>query len=76
VARLERSLEDLRQLAVRQEAALSPLLAAAGAPVVAEVPLLPVAPSSLDELRALATHLFPEPSAASRPLRATGRPNA
>jgi len=58
-ARLARGYEDLRVLAARQEATLAPLLAVAGAPLVAEVPLLPTAPGSIADLQVIARHLFP-----------------
>jgi anion-transporting ArsA/GET3 family ATPase len=65
--RLARSWADLRSLAVRQEATLAPLVASAGAPVVAEVPLLPTDPGSLADLAALARHLFPASPARAVP---------
>jgi anion-transporting ArsA/GET3 family ATPase len=68
-ARLARSYADLRALAARQEATLAPLVASAGAPVVAEVPLLPTDPGSLADLDAIARHLFPEGPAAVAPAR-------
>jgi anion-transporting ArsA/GET3 family ATPase len=42
--RLARTYAEMRQVAARQEAALAPLIVSAGAPVVAEVPLLAVDP--------------------------------
>jgi anion-transporting ArsA/GET3 family ATPase len=62
-ARLARNWADLRALGARQQAALSPLVAAARAPIVAEVPLLPSDPGSLLDLLAVGRHLFPEPAA-------------
>jgi len=57
--RLRRCYDDLQLLAARQRATLAPLLATAGAPVIAEVPLLATAPASLDELVAFGRHLDP-----------------
>jgi anion-transporting ArsA/GET3 family ATPase len=68
-ARLRRVQGDLRTLAARQQATLAPLLATAGAPLVAEVPLLPTPPASLAELAALARHLFPQPPDVDRAAR-------
>ncbi len=59
-ARLERSWEDLHTLARRQEATLAPLLRAANAPQLAEVPLLATPPCSLDDLDVIARHLCPD----------------
>jgi anion-transporting ArsA/GET3 family ATPase len=68
--RLRRSFEDLRTLAARQRATLAPLLATAGAPIVAEVPLLATAPASLDELVAFGRLLMPpEPASHVEPTR-------
>lgn len=66
-ARLVRSWEDLHALAQRQEATLAPLLRAANAPQLAEVPLMASPPCSLDELDVIARHLCPPdvPAAAS-----------
>jgi anion-transporting ArsA/GET3 family ATPase len=58
--RLRRAHADLHGLAARQEAVLAPLVAKAGAPVVARVPLLTAGPGSLAELAVIGTHLFPE----------------
>ena len=60
--RLDRVFDDLRIWAARERATLAPLLATAQAPIVAEVPLLPSAPGTLDELVALASHLTPPAS--------------
>ena len=68
-ARLARSWADLRALAARQEATLAPLVASAGAPVVAEVPLLPTDPGSLADLVEIGRHLFPESAPAATPAR-------
>jgi anion-transporting ArsA/GET3 family ATPase len=57
--RLERVFDDMRTWAARERATLAPLLATAQAPIVAEVPLLPSAPGTLEELIALAAHLTP-----------------
>jgi anion-transporting ArsA/GET3 family ATPase len=57
--RMRRAFGDLRTLAARQQATLAPLLATARAPIVAEVPLLATAPSSLDDLVDLGHHLAP-----------------
>jgi anion-transporting ArsA/GET3 family ATPase len=72
-ARLKRGYTDLRALAARQDAVLRPLVARAGAPVVAEVPLLPADPGSLADLATIATHLVPDPAAATAPVRELGR---
>lgn len=64
--RLERAFDDMRALAGRQAAVLAPLLATAGAPVVAEVPLLASPPGSLDDLVALGAYLRP-PAPAGEP---------
>lgn len=58
-ARLVRSWEDLRALAARQETTLAPLLRAANAPQLAEVPLLAMPPCSLDDLDTIARRLCP-----------------
>jgi anion-transporting ArsA/GET3 family ATPase len=71
-ARLARSYTDLRTLAVRQEATLAPLVASAGAAIVAEVPLLPNDPGSLADLAAIARHLFPESAATPAPASGVG----
>jgi anion-transporting ArsA/GET3 family ATPase len=63
--RLRRSFEDLRTLAARQQATVTPLLATARAPVVAEVPLLATAPSSIDDLIELGQYLAPAVDARS-----------
>jgi anion-transporting ArsA/GET3 family ATPase len=67
--RLEASWGDLRAAAARQAAILAPLVAQAGAPLLAEVPQLDVAPATLDDLVALAERLFdargPDAAAAS-----------
>jgi anion-transporting ArsA/GET3 family ATPase len=70
--RLADAFGDLRTLAARQEATLEPLLANAGAPLLAEVPLLTTPPGSLADLEALERHLLPEDSAASAPARGLG----
>lgn len=70
--RLQRGFEDLRALAARQAATLAPLLATARAPIVAEVPLLAIAPASLDDLATLARHLVGDPP----PVPARGRETA
>jgi anion-transporting ArsA/GET3 family ATPase len=57
-ARLERAFGNLRTLAERQEATLAPLLRTAGAPLLAEVPLLATPPGSLADLDVVATHLL------------------
>ena len=64
-ARLERGFADLRTLAARQEATLAPLLRTAGAPLLAEVPLLTASPGSLADLDLVAANLLPEPGAAT-----------
>jgi anion-transporting ArsA/GET3 family ATPase len=65
-ARLARSWDELRALAARQAAAIAPLVAAAGAPIAARVPLLPTDPGSLADLAALAEHLVPSTGVATR----------
>ncbi len=72
-ARLERSFEDLHTLALRQEATLAPLLRAANAPLLAEVPLLAEPPCSLDDLDAIARHLCPPADAATASAQGQGR---
>jgi len=71
--RLRRGYADLRLLAARQEATLEPLVARAGAPVVAEVPILPTDPGSLADLTTIGRHLFPGPPAAAAPASGLGR---
>jgi len=70
--RLRRAYTDLRLLAARQEATLAPLVAAAGAPVVAEVPLLPMDPGSLSDLALVARYLFPDPTGETSPASELG----
>jgi len=68
-ARLARAFADVRQLAARQDATLEPLLRTAGAPVLAEVPLLATPPGSLADLDTLVGHLLPEADASAAPAR-------
>jgi len=68
--RLRRTFEDLQRLARRERETLAPLLALAGAPIVAEVPLLTAAPAALDELIALGRWLVP--AACGEPARGRG----
>ncbi len=68
--RLRRTFEDLQRLARRERETLAPLLALAGAPIVAEVPLLTAAPAALDELIALGRWLVP--AAGGEPARGRG----
>jgi anion-transporting ArsA/GET3 family ATPase len=68
-ARLARGFADVRTLTARQEATLEPLLQTAGAPVLAEVPLLATPPGSLADLDALVGHLLPEADASAAPAR-------
>jgi anion-transporting ArsA/GET3 family ATPase len=68
--RLRRTFEDLQRLARRERATLAPLLALAGAPILAEVPLLTAAPAALDELIALGRWLVP--AASREPARGRG----
>jgi anion-transporting ArsA/GET3 family ATPase len=63
---------DLSRLAVRERAILAPILTRARAPLLAELPLLGTPPGSLDELEALARHLF----AAEPPAQAAAVPPA
>jgi len=71
--RLRRTFEDLQMLAARERATLAPLLASAGAPIVAEVPLLAAPPAALDELVALGRHLTSgDIAAATEPARGRG----
>jgi len=72
-ARLRRGYQDLRALAAHQEAVLAPLVATAGAPVVAEVPLFPADPGSLADLVKIGSHLFPGGVATGVPARGLGR---
>ena len=72
-ARLRRGYQDLRALAAHQEAVLAPLVATAGAPVVAEVPLFPADPGSLADLVKIGSHLFPGSVATGVPARGLGR---
>jgi len=62
--RLRRSFEDLQALAARQAATLAPVLQTARASIVAEVPLFPGAPATLDDLVRLGHHLIPSAAAA------------
>src|SRR5262245_35039305 len=71
--RLERGFTDLRTLAARQEATLAPLLRTAGAPLLAEVPLLTSSPGSLADLDTVASHLLPEAPPVSAPAEGVGR---
>ncbi len=71
-ARLARGYADLRALAARQEATLAPLVASAGAAIVAEVPLLSGDPGSLADLATVARHLFPERAATPAPASGVG----
>jgi len=68
-ARLARAFADVRQLAARQDATLEPLLRTAGAPVLAEVPLLATPPGSLADLDTLVGHLLPEADTSAAPAR-------
>ena len=70
--RLRRAYADLRLQAARQEATLAPLVASAGAPMVAEVPLLPMDPGSLSDLGLVAHHLFPDPAGETSPASELG----
>ncbi|HSV06282.1 MAG TPA: ArsA-related P-loop ATPase [Candidatus Binatus sp.] len=72
-ARLRRGYQDLRVLAAHQEAVLAPLVATAGAPVVAEVPLFPADPGSLADLVKIGSHLFPGGVATEVSVRGLGR---
>jgi anion-transporting ArsA/GET3 family ATPase len=72
-ARLVRSWEDLHVLAARQEMTLAPLLHAANAPQVAEVPLLATPPCSLEELDAIARYLCPADVATTASAQGHGR---
>lgn len=71
-ARLARSWTDLHALAARQAAVLAPLVAAAGAPVVAEVPLLPTDPGSLADLAVLGGYLVPPNARVAAPASGLG----
>jgi len=72
--RLQRAFEDLQALAERQAATLAPLLATARAPVIAEVPLFPTSPASLEELGELGALLVP--AVAPDPALRSGRETA
>jgi anion-transporting ArsA/GET3 family ATPase len=63
--RLERAFDDLRALAARQDVVLEPLLRTAGAPVLAEVPMLTTPPGSLADLEKVAGYLVPDLAAVS-----------
>jgi anion-transporting ArsA/GET3 family ATPase len=69
--RLQDVHRDLSRLAARERATLAPILTRAKAPLLAEVPLLGTPPASLDDLQALAGHLFADdprtPAAAGPP---------
>ncbi len=67
--RLRQTWDDLRALAAHQAIVLQPLLAAARAPVLAEVPLLAQPPVSVDDLLGLGEHLFPRLDAPPTPVR-------
>jgi anion-transporting ArsA/GET3 family ATPase len=71
-ARLRRGWMALRTLADRQHAALAPLVAAAGAPILAEVPLLPADPGALADLAAIAAHLVPGGGTSAAPATGLG----
>jgi anion-transporting ArsA/GET3 family ATPase len=72
--RMRRTFRDLQTLAARQQATLAPLVGMARAAVLAEIPLLPSAPASLDELGALARLLVPDTaSSPALPARGQGR---
>ena len=71
-ARLRRSYDDLRRLSARQEVVLTPLVRSAGAPIVAEVPLLPADPGSLADLDTIGRHLFPETAGTAAEARGLG----
>jgi anion-transporting ArsA/GET3 family ATPase len=73
LGRLRRAHADLQTLAARQQATLAPLVALAGAPVVAEVPLLPSDPATTADLADLARHLFPGMVHGATPAREVGR---
>jgi anion-transporting ArsA/GET3 family ATPase len=70
--RVRRTFEDLQRLAARERATLAPLLAMAGAPILAEVPLLTAAPAALDELIALGRWLMATPAPYGEPARGRG----
>jgi anion-transporting ArsA/GET3 family ATPase len=59
--KLRHAYADLRHEAARQQATLAPLLAAAGAPQLAQVPPLASTPVTVAGLEELAGHLFEEP---------------
>jgi anion-transporting ArsA/GET3 family ATPase len=69
--RLAECFAELRREARQQEATLAPLLATAGAPLLASVPPLASTPVTLAGLRELAGHLFP-PETAARSRSAEG----
>src|SRR5262245_15350456 len=70
--RLARAFAEVRTLAARQEATLEPLLRSAGAPVLAEVPLLANPPGSLADLDVLVGHLLPHTDTAAASARGRG----
>jgi len=68
-AKLRHAFADLRREAARQHATLAPMLAAAGAPQLVQVPPLASTPATVPGLEELAAHLFARP--APRAARAT-----
>jgi anion-transporting ArsA/GET3 family ATPase len=61
-AKLGHSFADLRREAARQQATLAPLLGAAGAPQLVQVPPLATPPVTVAGLEVLAAHLFGPPA--------------
>src|SRR5262249_12422055 len=70
--RLARAFAEVSTLAARQESTLEPLLRTAGAPLLAEVPLLASPPGSLADLDVLVGHLLPDIDTAAASARGRG----
>jgi anion-transporting ArsA/GET3 family ATPase len=68
-AKLGQSFADLRREAIRQQTTLAPLLAAAGAPQLVQVPPLATPPVTVAGLEDLALHLFDRPARSPRAAR-------
>jgi anion-transporting ArsA/GET3 family ATPase len=71
--KLEHSFAELRREAARQQATLAPLLAAAGAPRLAQVPPLATPPVTVAGLEQLAQLLFGEPGRRANTASSSGR---
>jgi anion-transporting ArsA/GET3 family ATPase len=62
-AKLRHAFADVRACAAHQQATLAPMLQAAGAARLAQVPPLAATPVTVSGLEELAAHLFTEPAA-------------